>query len=592
VGGLGARIVVAVTIRRRDPSQPVPRPELVPRTLTSPERPILVWTRLARGLTCRIGITLSVLALVLAGVSSAPASGVSVKAKPAATPSPKHPLIAAYYFGIGNPNNFWTTNMSGARSTFKQMKSNGFNAVALLISWPGFEPRTHPVVFNTKAFARLDRLIRIASSLDMDVVLRLSYQTNSELFSSNRVYAAWLDYISKVHRNVKRYHNVRMAFLSWEDFWEPVSSSQQPLSTSQRVRLAKSLGYTAWLRQNYSLSQVEYYYGQSFSGWGQVPTPLQFQPAYALMFQFDDAALVNRFFLAARDRFPGLTLEARVDGDTIFNGSDPLYLYYHTAEWQLPGTSTTGMYFDPYMGDPTNAPHESAGEALDALKTTLKFVHGGSGGRRLYVNEFEFASNAPQVAAAPHLAPNQVLPFLDNSAPILAKYTDGYALFTYRNFTMSPIHNPSFAVGHSGWKITGTALPVDRPSGASYLDMNSGSRAKQRVDANLLRTGGRTPITLSIQASSNSGHARLKVQVGSAPSRTIRVKRGWHTYELTYRNNQVPSGSLRFQALAPVKITNVQIYNFVQQGDVYGVTGHPLLAVSGVRTLNQELAAR
>ncbi len=411
------------------------------------------------------------------------------------------PLRAAEYFGDGSPFNLWNTDLSGASSAFQQMKKDGFNAVGLVVPWGEFQEGVTPPRYNAAAFARLQHLVALASSLHMQVILRLSYQIDVDpmdqlsytrfesLFAGGQVYSAWLGYISRVHRSVARFHNVKIAYLAWEDFWLPVGLAQGASTTADRLHLASATGYRTWLHRTYSLAKVSQLYDSQFSRWSDVPTPSYAQPAFELMYRFDDWFLIHRLYIPAAARFPGLNLEARVDIDPLYNGKQVVGSYSHADTFRLPNTSFIGMYYSPYMGDPSSSTVETTADALVGLKSTLSSMRTRAGGRPLFIFEFEIVSNSPAVASDPALPASQVPQFVQLSAPLLRQYTSGYALWTYHDFTLSPIYNPSFALGGRGWSLAGGAQATADANGSGSATLPGGSSVSQAFPPGELERG-------------------------------------------------------------------------------------------------------
>ncbi|HUA96540.1 MAG TPA: hypothetical protein VMB82_13565, partial [Acidimicrobiales bacterium] len=222
---------------------------------------------LRRVVTAVAGVAAAALALVPAFPMAAPAGAASGTY-----------LAAAEYFGSGNPTNMWSSDLSGAPKAFALMKREGFNTVGLILPWGQFQPGLTPPSYDSATFARLDRLITQATHLHIGVILRLSYEWDidpadqlpggtrfAQLWSNSKVYAAWLDYIATVHQNVAQFHNVRAAYISWEDLWEPVFEAQGTTTPAQQLSLATSSGYRPWLEKHYTLAQAEFDYGTQFA---------------------------------------------------------------------------------------------------------------------------------------------------------------------------------------------------------------------------------------------------------------------------------------------------------------------------------------
>jgi hypothetical protein len=397
-----------------------------------------------------------------------------------------------------------------------------------------------------------------------------------------------------VHQTVARYNDVKIAQLSWEDFWSPVAAAHSATTIAQRLQLATTTGYRPWLKRNYSLGQVSATYGTAFSSWSSVPTPLATQPSFKLMYRYDDWAMVHRFVVPAAARFPGVNLEARVDIDPLYSGSKVVGSYSHASTFQLPGASYIGMYFSPYLGDPSSALVETAPQAVSALGTTLSTTRARAGNRRLFMFEYQIASNSPEVVGNPALAPSSIPAFILASAPILRQYAQGYSLWTYRDYTQSPLFNQSFVLGSGGWTVAGSAQPINTSAGSS-LSLAAGTTVTQAFSLNYLVGNPGNQTTISLQASAlTSAPTTLRISVAGAPVRSVAVRPGQQAYAVTVPSSAITTGAATSQlsiiATAPVGISNVKIFDFTQLGDVYNADGTPGIGVAPLRTLNQQLA--
>ena len=524
----------------------------------------------------------------------------------ASTPTSNTYTRAAFYFGNASPLNFWSSDLSGAKAAFEQTKADGFNAVELAVPWGEFQTGVNPAQYNQTAFNALSSLVAQAASIHLPVILRLSYAVDidpsdqdpnrgMEIYANSTVYNSWLGYISHVHQAVAKYHDVKIAQLSWEDFWTPVANAINATTASQRLQLAVTTGFRPWLKRTHSLASVSKQYGTTFTSWSQVPTPPYTQPSFALMYQYYDWAMVHRFFVPAAARFPGLNLEARIDMDAINSGGQEISTYSHASTFDLPGTSYIGMYFAPSVGDPSTAHVETASEGLQALRTTLTSMHTRSGGRPLFIFEDEFYSNSPEVITDPAVPPSQLPALILGSAPILSQYTLGYSLWTYHDYNQSPVYNPSFTLGTSGWQVSGSAKPAKSPT-ATSLSLQKGASVAQAIPAGNLVSSPASDVTVSVAAAALSGSpATLTVSLGGAPARSITVGADPQTYSLQFPLSEVTASSaspeLSVSTSAPVSLSDVQVYDFTQLGYIYNADGAPEVGAVPLRTMNQDLAA-
>jgi hypothetical protein len=534
-------------------------------------------------------------ALALAVATPAVTVAASGAGAAGAAGGPRY-IAAAEYFGDGSPTNMWNSGLSGAPQAFAQMRAEGFNTVGLVVPWGEFQTGVTPPRDDTTTFAELDRLIGDASTLGMGVILRLSYEWDNDpadqmpglarfdaLWSNPAVYSSWLDYIAAVHRNVARFSNVREAYISWEDLWQPIFDAQGATTTAQRLALATTTGFRAWLERTHSLPQVSFDYGTAFSRWSAVPTPPADQPSFKLMFEYEDYALIHRLFIPASKRFPGLTMETRVDVDPLYDGTGVVGSYTHDAQYQLPGATVTGMYFSPYMGDPSQSLVETSTQALAALGSVLTKMSGLTGGRGLFIFEYEIESNSPQVSDDPALTPAQIPDFVTRSEPLLHQYTSGYALWTYRDYDQSPLFNQSFALGSAGWRLTGGARTVSPATSTSYVALHNGARATQTRNPSTF--AGSSPATVTFQAQAPRP-TTVDIAWGDSTA-AVTVTPGWHDYRVTVGPSS--ADALSVSAAGTASVTDVQMFWYTQLGDVYSDTGAPEVGAAALRAVNGQL---
>lgn len=548
--------------------------------------------RLLGTMGCAVAALLSAVAALGAPTEASATSGHATDTLPR-----PHYLAAANYFGSGSPFNLWSTNMSGAPQALAQMKNDGFNAVALIVPWGEFEPHLTPPRYDHSALAQLNSVIRDAKRLHMGVLLRLSYEWDTDpadqlpglarfndLWRNTAVYRAWLTYIATIHRDVKRFGNVWEAYLSWEDLWQPVFDSQGMTTAAGRVHLAASLGYQSWLasKSHLSLAKVSSDYGTKFTSFSKVPTPLATRPSFRLMYEYQDWALIHHLFGPAAARFPGLTMETRVDVDPIRTGTQVVGSYTHSAQFRLAGTPFTGIYYAPYMGDPSSTKNETVTQTITALQTTLSALSSRTGGRPLFIYEYQFGQNGPAIANDPQLIPSQVPTYLSRSVPLLQRYTVGYALWTYRDYNLSSVFNPSFVLGSQGWKLSGGAS-VGKASGTGWLHLNSGDQATQHFAL----SGGANQVSFEAQASSP---ASVTVQVGGGGQQTVQLQTGEQSYTVNLPAS-VDATSVTLGATGSVSLTDIQVYGPTTPGNVYSVTGRPEVGAAALRAANQVLTS-
>ena len=102
-------------------------------------------------------------------------------------------------------------------------------------------------------------------------------------------------------------------------------------------------------------------------------------------------------------------------------------------------------------------------------------------------------------------------------------------------------------------------------------------------------------MTVNFTASTSTGSpATVRVNVAGAATRSVTVQGGAQTYQIQIPGsafaNGSPTGQISIATTAPVTISDVQLYNFTQFGDVYSTTGAPEAGAAPLATLNRQLA--
>lgn len=522
----------------------------------------------------------------------------------AASPSRPKPqpsrIAAATYFGHAWPVNFWTSDLTSAPQDFRQISRDGFNAIVLVVPWGYFQPTVSPPTYNWSAFARLKQLIRQAQQADLGVLVRVSYMWDDpahdqypgmirfeRLLSDPHVYSAWLSYMATVDKICRQYSNFWGGYISWEDFDTLFLEASSAKSAQQRQALATQSGYDTWLKPRYSLIQLDGIYHQKFTSTTDVPTPLRSTPAFRLLLTYWDYELVNRIFEPALRRFPGLTMEARVDEDPIYQGTSIVTEYSHAATYRLPGTHITGIYFNPYMGISPGVT-ETVGEAVDALHTVLQRVSSEDGNRSIRIYELQLYDNTPANASNAHLPLSAVPQFIRAATATLTAGVMGYSVWTYRDYHANALFNPSFAVGTSGWIVGGRVLPVTDFHGHDAAVMAAGSSLRQDVSFYGLpyRSSTTRSVTVSFNAQARQSNSMLTVSVGAACKRVFRLGRAETVVTLQCPVTGLRNFNVNVAASGSLIVSNFQEYCYTQVDDLYSANGTAEPGLAALRRMN------
>jgi hypothetical protein len=380
-----------------------------------------------------------------------------------------------------------------------QIRADGFNAVILVIPWPGFQVSLQPPRYDPALFLRLQRVLAAAEAAGLFVVGRVGFawQFNPDnsprprdrcaaLLTSPAAAAAWEEYLGALHAAVSPAPNYLFSLWSWEEASCLFGFMGQPLE--QRRRLASATGF-----QEFALAR-----GLALGLAAAIPaasgTPPQAVSAY-----WDFCNHVWRELLAkGREVMPGLTMELRVDSNPVVQPNGSVHWQQSDYQLGLGEGEVRGLYWSPSWGTSSNSSGSggAGGEGMSAgtvlrllgalLRQLIAALAGAAGAEAthasssssssppaasaavppvplLFLDQFNFIDNTPAMAKLPRLAPAAVPEFLAAAAPLLLNSTAGYGLWVYRDYRQSSIYNPSFELGLRGWRVEGccaAAVPV------------------------------------------------------------------------------------------------------------------------------------
>lgn len=414
-----------------------------------------------------------VFAIFCAAIIAAVVAGHRMSADRAPDPTPDSVatsevayLRAVHWFGDAWPINFWRTNLEAhARSDFEKIRADGFNAVVLLVPWPGFAPDARSGELDPVLVERLRGVMRIAADVGLDTILRISYAYEGldeehgwrgyHLWLNDEYYQGWLRYIEGLWAAVGSEPGFKFAFFSWEDLWG-VMYHIGWRSREERIHAARTSGFSQWLSENYSLAQVSERFGSDFSSWDQISIPTDREPAFEFFLEYLNHAWIERFFLPAQQRFPKLSMEIRIDADPVRDGEEILRWYHHHAAWDLPGADWVTLYWSPAMGGNNQGESLSPETAAERLEWWLEQVSENIGPRQIFISQFLAEDFTPGFEHNGRIPRDQVPEFLDMAGGILGRLTAGYGLWTWKDYGHNAIANPEFLAGLERWQTSDT----------------------------------------------------------------------------------------------------------------------------------------
>ena len=277
--------------------------------------------------------------------------------------------------------------------------------------------------------------------------------------------------------------------------------------------------------------------------------------------------------------FPNLSYEARLDYDRVNNMNGGSEMITHESTYGAAGASYTAAMYGIPMGQSTDGQKIDAGTALASMQSILANMQ-QTAGKKIYVEQLLFTDNTPGYERNAQLSESEKPVFLRNAAGILRAYTNGYGIWTYRDYGNNKLFNAQFALDKSGWKFEGKA-DVKKIDGTKVAVLTQGDVISQScADSAGTQNGRSTTVRFTL-----GGQGKVRV-TADGTSRVFSVQEK-HNERFTVSGNP---GSIRFEGVGGrITIDNVYVYNFVTEGRLYHEDGSADSCIGAVRELNAQL---
>ena len=513
-------------------------------------------------------------------------------------------ILGTHYWGNAWPVTFWNSaEFHFLENDFLKIKEDGFNTVILAIPWNEFQSCEGAGKLRSIPMERLGVALETADRCGLRVGLRVSYYwdyytspsgdtcrtRNESRVLSEEGLSLWVDYLSSLYAFVSNYRAFSFAFLTWEDFWTPIGFMDE----SQAFRLEKSqqTGFQKWLAKHVDLSEVSKKYGTKFVSFDDVPIPERSSPAARLYFSFWDDWIVDVILLRAESAFPGISLEGRVDWDAI---DTPLgrRSCRHDKQFQAKCPDWIAVYYAPFMFSDNKGDLISAKQALDRIVFMLDNISTASGGKRIFIDQFNFEDNTPGFEQATRIMPEEVPGFLQNLAPVLSSRTMGYALWTWKNYVCTPLYNANFELGLDGWTYEGASCQAEQ-TGDMVARLEEGGSLEQpldaiKIDSSMIKVTP-TPEVKFWARSETSEPSILSVALDDE-QRTLTISSNG---VFACRFTKSPSRTIRLSASrGSVLLDNVEIRGHVQRNGGRNENGYPGPFTEVIGKVNLQLGAK
>ena len=500
---------------------------------------------------------------------------------------------AATYYSDDWVANFWNSESVHMEEELARIAADGFNSIILAVPWKEFQPSVSPGAFAYEAYAyeKLDRVLRAAKEQGLWVFLRVGYTWDfgggsmdadryRELVSGGRAEEAWLDYAASLYEACSVHENFAGGFITWEDFWNFLQDVGNRKYRENSRALARQSGYQEFLEANWTLEELEERYGLEADSFEEIGLPERDDPLFWTFYQFYDVWL-NQLLRKSQEVFPGLSMEVRLDVDPVNRLDGSLAGMSHSGTFSCGTAAYTAAMYSVSMGREAADGDMTAAEALAALERNLGDVLARNGGKPLFLEQFLFYDDTPEFSHNPKLLPEERTAFLRGAAPILASYSGGYGVWTYRDYRNNSVFNSQFGLGSRGWTFSGGAH-IQEADGNHRASLPAGGKISQDLGARSRqgRTGGRT---LEFSAESKEP-VTLQVSFGG-DTRFVSVE-GAETVELNFSQD---GEILAVASDGPVELDDFYFYNLESEGLLYRVDGTESELIGAVRALNGQL---
>lgn len=487
--------------------------------------------------------------------------------------------------------NFWNTESDNMEAELNQIAADGFNSIILAIPWREFQPTLNPVSYSDYAFDKLERIMRAAQERGLWVKLRVSYTWDyypkkdvktyfRSVLEKGETRKAWVAYVKTLYDVCSEYSNFCGGFLTWEDFWNYVADVPRE-SKSSRKQEAERIGYLDYLREHYSLETLNLYYKENFSDYASFYIPTADSPAYRLFYEYYDVLLME-LLEAGQEVFPDLSMEVRFDVDPV-NGLDGTKVgAHHFATFPCKNASHTALMYSVSMGQNNCGEKIDANSALAYMKQNMKHIRTYNENKPIYIDQLLYMDMTEAFSYNAQLYEEERSAYLLGIEPILREYTNGYAVWSYRNYTNNPLYNCQFALGTSGWEISGGE--VYEHDGSNQMYLKRGGSLSQQIKNRLEGTDTHDNIVRFTAQSSTP--VTISVTLGRKTKEITVMEKG--IYELNF--GKLDCDKLSFRVNGDVYLDNIEVYNFIQDGQLYGIDGEELSCLEPIRQLNSMLA--
>jgi len=489
-------------------------------------------------------------------------------------------------------NNFWWSfDLGQCKRDFTRLREDGFNTIILMIPWGGFQTTVNPITYNERSFADLDRILNLAESFDLKVVLRVGSHERipndagghnwlaATLLTDDEEWAAYRDLFRELAARTKSYSNLLFYFWTFEDtgytpdLW--LHRYQENLQAFQEWLRRRPLWWwnLIWWEENSSYEAIE--------PPNQNSPPLKPMKLRSFL-EFSDELLASRLAdpcTATREGNPQAVVSFQPRAEINWE-------HDYSLQFELPPCySFVTTWFSPYQsylfGDKE--------KKLDGARTAsyvplhLERTEELSGGLPVFIDQFNFQHFGGHPNEGALSSENEQLEFIENALPTLLEDSLGYALWNYQDYYLNVITNGAFRLGLQEW---------ERPPGNKLVQLKSLPSSHQDVaeiaPGGFLRQSmsvyAGKEYTLDVQARAADGPTRLHILIHflgtnqfldtSIPLGPV-VKSFRLKVPVPKNSVQLTATFLPREAGQAAQLQEILFYPWIDTGGIYDVEDNP-----------------
>jgi len=207
-------------------------------------------------------------------------------------------------------------------------------------------------------------------------------------------------------------------------------------------------------------------------------------------------------------------------------------------------------------------------------------VHNGN--KPIFIDQLLYMDSTEEFHYNAQILEEERNTFITSLPEILIKYTNGYAVWSYWNYTNNPVYNSQFALGDRGWTVSRGKV-VER-EGSNQMKLESSGSLSQKIGARI--EGKKTHQNHVRFVADSDEAATLYVELGRV-TKEVQIN-GKKQYDLNFGQLEYTEVTFR-TTKASVCLDNIEVYNFIQDGQLHDIDGNELSGMSAIRTLNQLL---